>query len=410
MKPAKIAIFRFASPLHGEAALLESHRPLLSALSREFEMIPAEPGQETEADLKLVFIASGGVEQKFSSAVDRLPRPLILLSDGRHNSLAASLEIMSWLRRRGEKPRLIHGQPDEICARVRDLVRFAAVRRALAGRIGLIGRPSDWLIGSVVEYGLAAKRWGTDFREIDIEEVDNEYAGVSTDEAEAMVGELENQALSGSVRHEEVVSAARLYPALKAVMVRHGLNAATVRCFDLLGSLGTTGCLALSRLCDEGLICGCEGDVAALFSMLVLFHLTGELPFMANPAFIDSSRGEITLAHCTVPLRAVTAYRLDSHFESGRGVGIAGEFLPGAYTLFKIGGPDLGKYFVGAGETVDGERDSEMCRTQIRLRFEADTVDYFFCGPLANHHVLVRGDRVSLIRRFMDHCSCRPVR
>ncbi len=410
MKPAKIAIFRFASPLHGEAALLESHRPLFTALSREFEILRAEPGQETEADLSLVFIATGGVEQKFSSAVDRLPRPLILLADGKHNSLAAALEIMSWLRRRGENPRLVHGLGESICAQVKELVLFEKVRRALAGRIGLIGRSSDWLIGSVVDYPAAAGRWGSDFREIDIGEVEKEYTKTKMVDVTAIAQDLENQALNCSVSHEDVLAAARLYPALKTVMTRHGVTSATVRCFSLLESLGTTGCAALSRLCDEGLICGCEGDTAALFSMLVLFHLTGEVPFMANPAFIDAVAGEITLAHCTVPLRAVDAYGLDTHFESGIGVGISGELPPGSYTLFKIGGPDLGDCFTALGERIDPDRDPGMCRTQIRLRLEAEAVDYFFRTPLANHHVLVRGNHAGLIRRFMDHCGCRSVR
>ena len=56
-------------------------------------------------------------------------------------------------------------------------------------------------------------------------------------------------------------AAARLVPALKDVFRAHRLHAATLRCFSLIETLRTSGCLALSRLNDEGLICGCEGDM-----------------------------------------------------------------------------------------------------------------------------------------------------
>ena len=104
--------------------------------------------------------------------------------------------------------------------------------------------------------------------------------------------------------------------------------------------------------------------------MLLLFALTGEMPFMANPAAVDGNN-RLLLAHCTVPRRACAAYRLQTHFETGQGVGVSGDFAPGPATVFKAGGPGLESYFVSAAEVLPGRPEPGLCRTQVRLRLRS---------------------------------------
>jgi hypothetical protein len=189
-----------------------------------------------------------------------LPRPVILLADGKHNSLAAALEISSWVRQQGEPAEIVHGDGSFISARLRRLVDFQTTRRALSGRIGIIGEPSDWLIASAVDRGAVKKRWGTDFIDIALSEVTGHQAKEA--EIAALAREFTSQAAAlDGVDEKAVRAAARLVPALKAVFLGQRLQAATLRCFSLIEQLRTSGCLALSKLNDEGLICGCEGDV-----------------------------------------------------------------------------------------------------------------------------------------------------
>jgi hypothetical protein len=42
----------------------------------------------------------------------------------------------------------------------------------------------------------------------------------------------------------------------------------------------------------------------------------------------------------------------------------------------------------------------------VRLRLQ-EPVDYFLMRPLANHHLLVRGDHARLIDDFMRYCCAR---
>jgi L-fucose isomerase-like protein len=407
----KIALLRLDSGRHDPQRFERDRAEFLAPLRRqEFELLETDPGETapTDTELNIVFIASGGCEDRFRRLYPRLVRPLILLADGKHNSLPAALEISAWVRRQGETTEIVHGDSAFISSRLRRLADFQKTRRALAGPIGVIGKPSDWLIASVPDRNLVKKRWGTKFIDIPLRAL----SGYASDAAEAaaLAGEFAARAqqLDG-VDEAALTAAARLVPALKAVFREYRLRAATLRCFSLIDSLRTTGCLALSKLNDEGLICGCEGDVAAVFSMLLLHALTGAIPFMANPAALDVANKRLLLAHCSVPRRAVSAYRLQTHFETGLGVGLSGDFAPGAFTLFKAGGPGLDQYFISAAEVLPAAPQAGLCRTQVSLQL-SEPADYFLHTALANHHVLASGDHAGLVDDFMRHCGAARIR
>ena len=84
----------------------------------------------------------------------------------------------------------------------------------------------------------------------------------------------------------------------------------------------------------------------------------------------------------------VRRYELDTHFESGIGVGIRGYVEPGPVTVFKVAG-DLSRYFVEEGELIRCEASPGLCRTQMVVRLPH--VDYFLTHPIGNHHIVFRG-------------------
>jgi hypothetical protein len=137
----------------------------------------------------------------------------------------------------------------------------------------------------------------------------------------------------------EMSKAEAIETALRELITVERLEAVAVRCFDLIGELGTTACPALSPLNDEDVVAGCEGDLVGAVGLWWVRHLLGEVPWMANPTRLDTSAGTVTLVHCTVPRGLVAGHRFDTHFESDRGIGIAGEFRPGPVTLLRIDGP-----------------------------------------------------------------------
>lgn len=183
----------------------------------------------------------------------------------------------------------------------------------------------------------------------------------------------------------------KVYLALKKVVQEQKLDALTLRCFDLVLGLKTTGCFGLSQLTDEGIIAGCEGDLVSTVGLMWARELLGLTPWMANPAQLDAEKNELWLAHCTVPRGIVEDYSLRSHFESGLGVGIQGTLANGPVTLLRIGGKQMEELWLAEGEIMEAGDSEDLCRTQARIKLSAGKISDLLEAPLGNHIVMVQG-------------------
>jgi L-fucose isomerase-like protein len=198
---------------------------------------------------------------------------------------------------------------------------------------------------------------------------------------------------------DDVRGAVQIYYGLRSLVNEHRLSACTVRCFDVVKRLKNSGCYALSRLNDEGIPAGCEGDLQSLFSLFLAYLLSGQTAFMANIADVDPPARSIGVAHCMCPLSMAPSYTVRSHFESGLGVGIAGTIPEGPCTLFRLGGERLGELFIREGTIAESTVREDLCRTQVRVRV-TESVDDLLTAPLGNHHILVAGHHRETIERF----------
>ena len=53
--------------------------------------------EDYDCDLKLIFVQTGGVEGLFLQNFDKLQPPYYILTNGENNSLAASMEILTYI-------------------------------------------------------------------------------------------------------------------------------------------------------------------------------------------------------------------------------------------------------------------------------------------------------------------------
>ncbi|MDC7292104.1 hypothetical protein NXH67_01045 [Butyrivibrio sp. DSM 10294] len=345
-----------------------------------------------DCDLKLIFIQSGGSENLFLQNKDKLKEPYYLLTNGSNNSLAASLEIMTYITANGKQGEILHGDIDYIAQRITTLAKTEQLKKELAKTVfGVMGRPSDWLIASVPSYEEVTRKLGVTFKDISLDEVKKEY------DRAVMVGK---DLLPGVFDDAEKTKALKTYAAFKTIAERYGLSGFTVRCFDLLQPLATTGCAGLALLNDDGLTATCEGDIAALITMHIVRLLTGQPSFQANPSRISPSDNTVVLAHCTVPLAMTKDLRLDTHFESGTGVAIKGYLKEQDVTIFRLSA-DLKHYYVSDGTILKNLDEADLCRTQILVKFQED-VSEILRKPCGNHHIVFYGHHAEEIRRVMD--------
>ena len=148
-----IAIFTLTSELHDKEAVNAATQQFLDSLDINFEMAGADLTTYGNHALDLLYVRTGGTEGIFKRLLPQMlkqsDKPFYLLTSGKSNSLAASMEILSFLRQQGLKGEIIHGNASYISQRIHQLAVVAEARKQLQGcRLGIIGEPSDWLISS----------------------------------------------------------------------------------------------------------------------------------------------------------------------------------------------------------------------------------------------------------------------
>ena len=110
----KVNIFPLVSSLHDKGKINENTQKLLGELMRvsdiDFEVTTID--KLYDCDLPLILIQSGGSEGLFLKQFSKLKEPYYLLTYGNNNSLAASLEILSYLKDNNLKGEVLHGSTD----------------------------------------------------------------------------------------------------------------------------------------------------------------------------------------------------------------------------------------------------------------------------------------------------------
>ena len=366
-------------------------------MGEELVFVPAD--EIRDEPCKFVFVASGGSAQAFKGIFESMPGPFILITVMGNNSLAASMEELSYVNDHGEAGEILHGSAESVARRIVLIHRsFSVISRLRGYRVGVLGSP-NMLINSEYDVDVLEKSAGIDTEYITMDELCAEIDMKSYEP-----DEYTEKLIASGYDRDELEKAFYIYGAVKRLIGKHRFDAVSLRCFDLLAPYKASGCLALAILNSTGIPAACEGDTRSLLSMIVMHELTGEPCFMANPSRIDMERKEMILAHCTLPLSMVGKYTLTTHFESGISVAVKGEFSDGAYTLFKCR-EDMRTYFVQRADFAGNPDECDLCRTQIRLK--VDDVESYLTHPLSNHQIIVHGDHADEVRELFKWYSMR---
>lgn len=399
-------LYSLTSGLHSETVAEPADERFIQdiekALGEAFEFGRTDFSEYSRTRNNIIYVRTGGTEGIFKSIFCKegslnIPdgMPVRLLTSGKSNSLAASMEILSFLNRAGWPGEILHGSAEEIALRLRDgftkggknHVKEYDMGRILEGyKVGVVGKPSDWLISSDVDYAVAKERLGVEIVDIDI----NELVGLAEEPDRKWLEGLKlnppNKPKFGkSISGKDFSGSMDIYCAMKTLVERYGLAGVSLRCFDLLTALGNTGCMALAILNSQGVVATCEGDIPTLLSMCIAHRKFGISGFQANLSRIDGDK--MLFAHCTVPLNMVEEYSYDTHFESGIGVAVHGVLPAGATRIFKLS-PDCSEMFLEDVEILENQYNDCLCRTQI-LVDAPGLADYFLRFPIGNHHVII---------------------
>ena len=373
---------------------------LASDFDAQFDFLDNLESLPSSSKYEDFIISTGGVENIF---LDLLKRNLVgtnvtLIADGRFNSLAASMEILTYLNNNNIKAFIAYGSNEEISARLKehphvDFVNEQCGSAALSlsgDKIAVFGEPSDWLIASNVDRDFLKQKFNIDFVDIPLDTLFRRFSLIDDNMVEFLATDFQAVTSRGETTERDLLDSLKIYLAINQICQENNCTCATVRCFSIIEKLKATGCLALALLNDEGIDAACEGDLQSLLSMILVRRITGMPSFMANPSAMSKDNHTTTFAHCTVPTTMCRRYGFRSHFESQCGLAVAGEFSPSeVYTIFKWGGEKLDRFFVEEAISVVAPSNENLCRSQLTLNFY--NPEYILNNPIGNHHIILKG-------------------
>ena len=363
---------------------------ITKALGVNFKKITINTWDSTE--LNIIFIRTGGVEQEFLKITEKVKGPYYILTSNNSNSLAASLEVASYLRQKNEKFEIFEGDPEKIAERIKTIYKITMAKKSLKNtRLAMIGEASDWLIASNMDEELLKAEYGIEVVHIPMEEFLIEVVTNFASNDKLL------RELMSKFPEKEVAKVFKVYGAFKSLIRKYKLDGVTIRCFDLIEKSKTTACIALAILNKEGISASCEGDLASLVSMHITRKLLNISSFQANPCILKED--ELVLAHCTIPLDMVDKYTFDTHFESNQGIAIVGEVKEQEATIFKIS-PKLDGYVAYETFITKCLKEKDLCRTQLAVKIDDDFCKYLLNNPYGNHHLVLLGHHKELLDEF----------
>ena len=376
-----------------ESDIIKENDTFIDAINDELlddDLVLVEDSLHAAFDI--YFIETGGSETKFKELFEKnIKAPVVLLSNGKNNSLPAALEIKSYCSLHDVPAVILIGDEKKICQILKPFARSIVAKRVLEEqKLGVVGEPSDWLIASQVSDEDVYNIFKIQLVHISMDEFKSEI------DKHELVKIPHLSDLKSKFKDEQVLNGAlEIYSALKRLIAKYDLKGITVRCFDLISEYKNTACLALALLNEEGITAGCEGDVPTLLTMHMLRVLTGRSAFQANPSYINHDNNTVLFAHCTLPLNMTSDYSLTTHFESGLGIGIKGTMHLGEVSIYKIfinQKHNLDNCIAINGKIKENLSLECYCRTQINVELSDYDILSVLREDYGNHMVIVYGN------------------
>ncbi len=356
-----------------------------NAINRIEKVISTDDYILTDNNPDVLFFLSGGSELSATKQVAE-GRFYLLIGSKHDNSYASATEVMAYMNNQNINSILL----DEEEANTEVVLKnFLNVKKALGNlkdkRLGLIGEVSDWLISSTISSEVLDAKLGIKLIEIPWSNLSHYSQYNGSDEF------IESFSGRGQI---DLTDTSKVNELLKETIQKWNLDAITVECFPLVQKEGVTACLPLATFNDNGIPAGCEGDLTAISGMMLVKELTGIIPWIANINKV--SYDSCIFSHCTIATRLVSNFTVKTHFETGKGSAIEGDFIGDLVTIFRLDNK-LKKAFVATANIINRPKLCTACRTQIEVKLTTNDVNSLKENPLGNHHLVFPGDCKDLL-------------
>ena len=330
----------------------------------------------------------------------------------RLNSLCGVNLAAHALRRQSRAYQTAYGAADDaaIVARVAALARAGYARRRLAeARLGLVGvHPAGFETCDYDPDELRA-RVGVTVVPLSLDTVFDAARAARPEAAAVVAGLGDRVAGLEGLAQAPLHGTAAVAVALRRQADADRLDALAVRCWpEFFTELGCAACGALSLLTDQGTPCSCEADVNGTATLLMLQHVSGGLPFIADLVDVDREADTAVLWHCGLaPLgMADPAVQPSGGLHSNRKLPLVMEFplKPGRVTLARLSHAEGWlRLVIGGGEMLSAPPSFQGTSGVIRFdRPAGEVLDTILAEGLEHHICLTYGDHRPALRALAE--------
>jgi hypothetical protein len=294
--------------------------------------------------------------------------------------------------------------------RVDALAPGECLRRLKASRILAVRGPeteaSTEVLGIPVDY-------------VPFAELNAAWAAADKGEAKAVADRwIKTAALVEGPSRAEIENSAAMYLAEKAVLKKRGANAITINCLGGFygGHIHAYPCLGFHELLNEGLVGGCECDVASAASLVTWSVLTQGRPGYISDPVIDSAKRHIIYAHCVAhnkpfgPKGATNPFQILTHSEDRQGASIR-SILPAGYMTTSIQlSQERKEILFHQAKAVGNDPDDRACRTKLVAEPFGDIEKLYSMWDIWGwHRVTVYGDLKAPVYALADAAGWKIV-
>jgi len=258
---------------------------------------------------------------------------------------------------------------------------LSGLKNTLGKRVVVIGRPAAWGADTQGPPERAKTTWKMDFHVVSYDELGGRIQKAQKNDAlrdycrAAAEKYLQQGGVSLETKREFVDRAFLLTEVFRDLLDEAQTDAITIQgCMRTVMPIsGTTACMPLSILNDEGYLAHCESDFACIPAGTLLRRIAGTPFFFCNPSL--PHQGIVTVSHCTGPRKMdgkrAEPVRLVTHYESDFGAAPKVEMKKGQ-KITVVDADFAGRRWLGfRGEIIDTPF-FPICRTQLDIRMLGD--------------------------------------
>ncbi|HHW48161.1 MAG TPA: hypothetical protein GXX14_06030 [Clostridiaceae bacterium] len=368
-----------------------------------------------EFDILCVCVGTWSEDHHLLDLLDYINKPVILWAFPAVDtgSLCGVQQICCMLKELDKDYFYVYGNTDDanVITEIGQISRAVALRNKLRFvRIGNIGGRTKGMTDIAYDELEIKDRTGVRVENLDEDELAEAFKSTDEEQAREYWANLKTKVGKVTSTDKHGIESVRYYFAMKELINKYDLEGLVIKCYPKwMGKV----CLGYSLLSEEGIVCGCEGDINNTVSMKILYELSGMPVHNTDLLYPDPELNTVLFSHCGSGGFSIASSYNDIHFGPVRlaDTGVCSLFpaKTGKVTLVNIvGRKGTFRMSVITGEAI--QCGMEFPGNPLKVKFERDIneINRIIANEGIGHHWMAGyGDLVKELEYF---CRLNKIR